>query len=434
MRQLLASLCGLRAGRLCEFAGMFFVVLALQGCGSTPALVAYDQTIQAEYELSEEEEYLQRVSADLTRDIEEGGLIVREPQVQAMVEAVVARLLPQSEVRASISVEVIRAPEINAFATGNRRIYIHSGIFSALETEDQFAALLSHEIAHIAEQHVLQAVLHRKRTVSNAKIANYFTLGLATFVALDSLSNYSQAHESAADAFSVSMLAEAQYSPRATLELLANIRKMSGRLDEGSQFWRSHPTSEERIAALESKVENQPPRGGELAEPSTDFQAVRMYLIEENLSIRIRNRQYRLALNDLDLLESLTTSIPATRLAFYRGEALLGMAKNPESAARELAIIEVGDVLKWRDYANQFEADAPRNLSEASTQFTNAFNLDASQLTALLRLGETEQLLGNADAAVERYSQYKALAVDPRDQQYADRLIERVLRSSQTTH
>ena len=48
---------------------------------------------------------------------------------------------------------VLRDPSPNAFALPNGHIYVHTGMLARLRDEDQLAALLAHEINHVAGHH-----------------------------------------------------------------------------------------------------------------------------------------------------------------------------------------------------------------------------------------------------------------------------------------
>lgn len=49
--------------------------------------------------------------------------------------------------------KVIQSPFVNSFATHGGKIYILSGYLDVLKTQDEVAAMLSHEIAHVLTRH-----------------------------------------------------------------------------------------------------------------------------------------------------------------------------------------------------------------------------------------------------------------------------------------
>ena len=46
---------------------------------------------------------------------------------------------------------------LNAFAYPNGMIYIHTGLLARMDSEDQLAAVLAHELTHCTQRHALKA-------------------------------------------------------------------------------------------------------------------------------------------------------------------------------------------------------------------------------------------------------------------------------------
>ena len=402
------------------------------GCGGTPVVSTYEESIDSGYLVTEEELYLARVSESLIQEIDEGGLVIEDPDVRMLIDQTLTRLLPDVEIRNSVTVEVIRQPEVNAFATGNRHIYIHSGMFSVIETSGQFAALMAHEIVHLTEQHALKSLIHRKRVVSDAKIASFFTLGLSVLPALTALSNYSQEQETEADEMAIKMLVEGGYHPESMQQLLRNLQNIRGRSETNSGFWASHPSSDQRVEHLALEVSKYSVSPELVEQSQSDFLALRLKLIETNMQARLRTRQYHLVLEDLEILEEFTASFANSDAAFMRGEAFLGLAKFPDAAAEELSIIETGSSSKWRDYDDALEAAIPTNLGIAQEAFSTAYELDPTKLDSLLRMGEIELLREDRSAARAYYQSYVSMSEDPRDIAYGQRLMQRLLSEDET--
>ena len=61
---------------------------------------------------------------------------------------------------------IINDPTINAFSAAGGFIYVNSGLLDILESEDQVAAVLAHEIVHADKNHQINAV----RTAEAAKV------------------------------------------------------------------------------------------------------------------------------------------------------------------------------------------------------------------------------------------------------------------------
>ncbi len=66
-----------------------------------------------------------------------------------------------------IRVQVIDEPTANAFAFPHGSLYVHSGLLARLESEDQLAMVLAHEMTHVENRHMLRL----QRRARNRQIA-----------------------------------------------------------------------------------------------------------------------------------------------------------------------------------------------------------------------------------------------------------------------
>ncbi len=99
-----------------------------------------------------------------TAEKEEAALVKRakfydDPQLTEYLSSLAGRLL-SGAVRASGApaprIQVIRDPTLNLFAMPNGRVYVHTGLLSAVQNEAQLATVLGHELAHFTGRHALR--------------------------------------------------------------------------------------------------------------------------------------------------------------------------------------------------------------------------------------------------------------------------------------
>ena len=57
----------------------------------------------------------------------------------------------------------INTPELNAFAFFGGHIAVHSGLIVAVENENELAAVLAHETAHISQHHLARILASNKK-------------------------------------------------------------------------------------------------------------------------------------------------------------------------------------------------------------------------------------------------------------------------------
>src|SRR4028119_2003534 len=127
----------LRSMALSLFVATFFVT------GGQPAHAGL-------FSISPEKE--RRIGEDAAREIESKAPIVKGP-VADWVNAVGQRLVAVSNPEFKYSFRVIDSREINAFALPGGYIYVYTGMRKIIQTDDELAAVLAHEITHAEEHH-----------------------------------------------------------------------------------------------------------------------------------------------------------------------------------------------------------------------------------------------------------------------------------------
>ena len=167
---------------------------------------------------------------------------------------------------------VLDSQEINAFAAPGGLIFISRGLLACADSEDRVAAILAHEIAHVVEQHGLQAIKKSRVTsaltsvaIASAQTAGSGELAKLTTVFEDSIgditatlvnSGYSRAFEKEADLMAVEILKRVGYDPNALVRML---EVMETRLEPGGRdFAKTHPEPEVRIAEIRKVLAEAP--------------------------------------------------------------------------------------------------------------------------------------------------------------------------------
>ncbi len=109
----------------------------------------------------------------------QSGLVLFNDTISLYLEQVKNKLLKDNpELSKKIRVYTIRYSSVNAFTTSDGSIFVNLGLLARLSSEDELAFVLSHEIAHYINQHVLEGYVEdqeiekrNKRTNDKWKIA-----------------------------------------------------------------------------------------------------------------------------------------------------------------------------------------------------------------------------------------------------------------------
>ena len=163
---------------------------------------------------------------------------------QKRLNNIAYKIIKANSLPSGISVKVSNDDNANAYANINKEIYVFKGMLNYATTDDEIAAVLSHEIGHIVNGH------HAKQSILNSIISSIFgtiepkTDGQAIGVAAAeqiSTSNLSRKDEYEADITAVDLLVKAGYN---TLALISVLNKICGNYIDVIS---THPTGEKRL-------------------------------------------------------------------------------------------------------------------------------------------------------------------------------------------
>ncbi|MBK1669683.1 hypothetical protein CKO28_16715 [Rhodovibrio sodomensis] len=138
---------------------------------------------------------------------------------------------------------VLDSDERNAVAVPSGFIFITRGLLSVIQSEDELAAVLAHEIAHHELRHnMLDAAAGKAFKVMDAIFGNESQTDEQTIMETMAV-GYNERHELEADRRAIELLALAGYQPQALVRVLQRLK-----FAEGSLGGRGYPTGREVLA------------------------------------------------------------------------------------------------------------------------------------------------------------------------------------------
>ena len=165
---------------------------------------------------------------------------------------------------------VIRTDVYNAFATPAGQVFINSGLLEIMDTEDQLAGILSHEIAHVICRHISRRLQQAKKvqiaTLAGLVAGIFLGVGGAgaagNALAVGSMAagqsamlSYSRKDEIQADEIGLINLAKAGYSAKGLLKVLKAIRsKQWFGSEQVPTYLKTHPAVEARLAYIDTWI------------------------------------------------------------------------------------------------------------------------------------------------------------------------------------
>ena len=155
--------------------------------------------------------------------------------------------------------------EPNAFAMPGGKVGVNAGLIElANEDEDEIAAVIGHEVAHVAKRHsnkrmsqgvgvalggiLLDTAMRNKSSSDRALARGAYGVGATVGAVLP----FSRSQEREADDLGLIYSAKAGYDPRASIRFLQKMMSKSKR--KMPQFLSTHPDSGKRIEFLKSRM------------------------------------------------------------------------------------------------------------------------------------------------------------------------------------
>ncbi|MEN6358050.1 MAG: M48 family metalloprotease [Armatimonadota bacterium] len=245
--------------------------LALILCAVSLLAAAMSPVISDTYKDEEKmgREYAERMEKEMSF-VDDQSIVER---VKTIGETL-AKIANENEVRASYGdskiarfeyrFKVVDDPDVNAFALPGGYIYVNTGLLEMVDSDDELAGVLAHEIAHVAHHHATKLIKEQSKLdkyvalialagifgkVKNTDLNNLL-LG-AQMLKVGSASGHTMNAERDADRTAVAYLAKSTYKPDG---LLAFMQKLDKKHTENPTLpmgiYQDHPLPFRRVEAV----------------------------------------------------------------------------------------------------------------------------------------------------------------------------------------
>jgi len=197
------------------------------------------------------------------------------PRGRTALDAMTARLTAGVDLPYPLTVSVLDHPMVNAFALPGGQVILFRGLFQTAGHPDEVAAVLAHEIGHVAARDPTRIALRTAGSIGvlGLLLGDFAGGSLVLFMTERIIqANYTQQAEAAADSFATALLREAGLPPSALAGMFRRMQAQGGEPPPVLRHFLSHPGLGDRIAASEAV----PAPAGALRPSlsSTDWQAL----------------------------------------------------------------------------------------------------------------------------------------------------------------
>ncbi len=230
-------------------------------------------------DLTDEEEYYigRAVAAKILSDFKPVKDKARTAYLNTLGQ-ILARYSTRPETFAGYHFALVESKDVNAFAAPGGFIFITTGLYSNVKSEEQLACVLAHEIAHVTLKHGLGAIksanLTQAFTIIGTEAAKEYSpsqVGQLTEAFAGSIddivnkmvvSGYSRGQEYDADKEALRIAYSAGYDPSGLVQFLKTLAGKSKK-GGGAGFYNTHPPADKRASKAEKFVSKKKMAGSE---------------------------------------------------------------------------------------------------------------------------------------------------------------------------
>ncbi len=379
------------------------------------------------------------------------GNIIVDARAEKLINNILGRLCKHSKLLAVPKIYFIVDKNINAFATDEFQIFIHTGLIIKFKNVRQLAAVLAHELGHITGGHMHRMKTTEMHGTTAASIIGTLLGGAAALAgggfealmagtilgqsaAMGTFASFSRTHEKEADAAGFRMMQEANLGTEGFIETFELFKKMNsfGEIP----YLQTHPSDQDRINAFKHYREKSPDQGSIPDEWEQEFEIVqaifmanllksseveRCYYRKDTAAAKVakviiyaRKGQYKEAFSKLDNMLKETPNNPYLHEMY--GQFLLESGKATEAVehlgkavklapealsirllyAQALFTSSSDNAQEALDQLNRITQDNPDNIMAwllkvgAHRKLNQQDHADLAQAEAAMRMGDIE--------------------------------------------
>jgi predicted Zn-dependent protease len=375
------------------------------------------QGIFTPVELKDKEHTLIDTSRELNGYFANRSLLYTEPRTVELVERIGRSLAPPAtDDYIHYRFFVLRDPSPNAFALPNGDVYMHTGMLARLADDAQLAAVLAHEVNHVAGHHSIVDFRSTNKKVMAGMVLTGVFGGLGALISsglYTSMYGFNRELEQEADDRAVERLVASPYDAHAIPEIYEILAQdYEGIRPRVPTIWSTHPQLEARAMRTREQVAGAP-RG---QRDAAAFDAVVLPIRSLTIRDYIQDDYPRTA---IALAQELTERYPAEpQYLLLLGDAWAAMGPRSEFDEDDLSNADRRRNAAQRVTRTRQEREArlletpggraalAANLAKAREAYDRTIALDADFAPPYRGLGEVAERLGEPRVAAKAYVDY----------------------------
>ncbi len=227
----------------------------------------------------------------LAEEVRRQAKVVEDPLISEYVNRIGQNLARNSDAKVPFTFQVIEGNSPNAFALPGGYVFVYTALLKIANEEDELAAAMAHEIAHVAARHMTRQAT-KSQIINLAGTAGGVILGggIGGAVARQgagvgipaAILHFTRKDESEADYLGVQYLYAAGYDPNGAISIFEKLesleRKQPGTV---ARIFSTHPMDATRIQKTEQEIGRILPAKAEYVVNTSEYTAIRQRLISQ---------------------------------------------------------------------------------------------------------------------------------------------------------
>jgi predicted Zn-dependent protease len=216
------------------------------------------------------------IGRGVLRQMRDAGYVLEDPEIAEYIDSIGHRISATAhEGDHEFTFFVVSDDAINAFALPGGYVGVNTGLIAATRSESELAGVLSHEVAHVTQNHIARraAATGRNSILASAAVLAAILMGAtgaasgdaveaailgAQGMAVQEQINYTRANEHEADRVGLQFLSEAGFDPMGMPSFFEVLSRLGGGGSPGNrvpEILLTHPLSSARISETTERAE-----------------------------------------------------------------------------------------------------------------------------------------------------------------------------------
>lgn len=199
---------------------------------------------------------------------------IRDAEIEYNLRTMMTPIMRSAGLDAdAVNFVLVQDSAINAFVAGGMNVFVNTGLIQKTDNADQLIGVLAHELGHVAGGHLvrgteamrnasIETILGMVAGVAAGVLAKNSEAGMAAIGGMQELAqrnffSFSRAQEGSADAAALRFLDTVGWSAQGFLAFMEKLETQDyAPNSRQSEYVRTHPLTQDRVAAVRNHVEH----------------------------------------------------------------------------------------------------------------------------------------------------------------------------------